>query len=101
MTLTTISIIVATCIYVAYNAIALSIGLSRWHSEQLLHRQSYTAYKDQMDKGMNRNEFIQCWTCIHLLYDMFLGYVCPETGRSFAGRYDTVKPTDCELWRRG
>lgn len=54
-----------------------------------------------MDKGVNRNEFIQCWTCVHLLYDMFLGYVCPETGRSFSGRYDTVKPTDCELWKRG
>ena len=51
-----------------------------------------------MDKRFN---FRQCWTCDHLIMDIWAGgYVCPKTGREFGQKREIVQPTLCRHWTR-
>lgn len=45
-------------------------------------------------------DFVQCWTCQHLVFDVAEGYVCQKTSQHFK-RYEITQPTDCAHWTRG
>lgn len=42
--------------------------------------------------------FVQCWTCNHLVFDMQKGYICQHTGKQYNSKRDIVKPTNCAEW---
>ncbi len=45
-------------------------------------------------------DFVQCWTCKSLIYDMSGYYKCLAKGKEFKTRGEIATPTDCEDWKR-